>query len=204
MTVHSINRDNKTKSVLVTGANSGLGYEASAQLAEAGYGNIILACRTEEKAEDARKRLVARVGRDPFEVLAVDVSSIASSNRAAQELIDRGDQIDQLLLNAGIVPGDVKNLSEDGVELGFASSLIGHHIIANELMNADMIADKGSIIIVSSEGARNDLPAAMGLKLYDFAMTTPIEFGDNLHDAMTTFAKGCRVRLNSKACANMQ
>ena len=73
-----------------------------------------------------------------FETLAVDVSSIASSKLAAQELIDRGGQIDQLLLNAGIVPGDVKHMSKDGVELGFASSLIGHHIIANELLNANL------------------------------------------------------------------
>ena len=40
---------------LVTGANSGLGFEAAAQLAEAGYGRVILACRTLEKAETARQ-----------------------------------------------------------------------------------------------------------------------------------------------------
>ncbi len=190
MSVHSISTSNKNRSVLITGANSGLGFEAATQLANAGYRKIILACRTEQKAEGARKRLVERVGRDPFETLSVDVSSIASSKRAAKELIDRGESIDQLLLNAGIVPGDTKHMSEDGIELGFASSLIGHHIIANELLEADLIADEGSIIIVSSEGARNDLPAMMGLKLYDFATGTPIEFGDNLHDAMTAFATG--------------
>jgi len=190
MSVNAIDKKNETKSILVTGANSGLGFEASAQLAEAGYGKIILACRTEQKAEDARKKLVARVGRDPFKTLAVDVSSIASSKRAAQELIERGEKIDQLLLNAGTVPGDIKHMSEDGVELAFASSLIGHHIIANTLLERDLIVDRGNIIIVSSEGARGDLPAAMGLKLYDFATDTPVEFGDNLRDAMMTFATG--------------
>ena len=190
MSVNTTNRKTETKSVLVTGANSGLGFEASAQLAEAGYRKIILACRTVQKAEAARKILVTRVGRDPFDTLAVDVSSINSSTGAAQELIGRGEKIDQLLLNAGMVPGDTKTMSEDGVELAFASSLIGHHIIANQLLEAGLIEDEGTIIIVSSEGARNDLPAAMGLKLYDFATTTPVEFGTNLHDAMTTFATG--------------
>ena len=47
-------QSNHTKSALVTGANSGLGFEAAAQLAEQGYGRVILACRTLEKAEKAR------------------------------------------------------------------------------------------------------------------------------------------------------
>ena len=58
--------ERKNQSGLVTGANSGVGYEAAAQLAEAGWGKVILACRSIEKAEAARDRLVARVGKNPF------------------------------------------------------------------------------------------------------------------------------------------
>ncbi len=50
--------DYSDKTVLVTGANSGLGFEAARQLAEAGWGKVILACRSESKAEAARVRLV--------------------------------------------------------------------------------------------------------------------------------------------------
>lgn len=75
------------KSALVTGANSGLGFEAAAQLAEAGYSRVILACRTLEKAEAAKQALAARVGGDPFDTLAVDISSIESANTASDELI---------------------------------------------------------------------------------------------------------------------
>ena len=95
--------DHSSHTALVTGANAGLGFEASAQLAEAGYGRVILACRTLEKAEAAKRALAARVGSDPFETLAVDVSSIESAKAASDELVRRGHSIDALLLNAGSV-----------------------------------------------------------------------------------------------------
>ena len=81
MSMHS------NKTALVTGANSGLGYEAAGQLAEAGFGRVILACRTLEKAEGAKRTLTERVGSGPFETLAVDVASIRSSREAAAELV---------------------------------------------------------------------------------------------------------------------
>jgi NAD(P)-dependent dehydrogenase (short-subunit alcohol dehydrogenase family) len=178
------------KSVLVTGANSGLGFEAAAQLAAAGYGRVILACRSMEKAENARQALVARVGSDPFECLEVDVSSISSAKAASAELIRRGKPLDALLLNAGMVSGDKLNKSVDGLEIAFASSIIGHHVLTLALLEADMLASGARVVIAGSEAARNDLPGMMDMKLYDFATEQPHEFGENLHDAMLSFAKG--------------
>ena len=60
------------KTVLLTGANSGLGFEAARQLAEAGWGKVILACRSESKAEAARARLIELTDKDPYSLLAVD------------------------------------------------------------------------------------------------------------------------------------
>jgi len=182
-------QNNQMKSALVTGANSGLGFEAAAQLAEQGYGRVILACRTLEKAETAKQALAARVGSDPFETLAVDVSSIASAQAASDELIKRGNPIDALLLNAGMVSGDVMSKSVDGFELSFASSIIGHHVMTVRLLDADLLPEGARVVIAGSEGARNDLPAMFGAKLYDFATDPPREFGDNLHDAMVSFAR---------------
>lgn len=93
--------DTAHKTALVTGANSGVGFEAAAQLAEDGWAKVILACRSIEKAEAARAQLVERVGRDPFGVLAVDTSEVASAQAACDELRDRGERVDFLLLNAG-------------------------------------------------------------------------------------------------------
>jgi NAD(P)-dependent dehydrogenase (short-subunit alcohol dehydrogenase family) len=180
------------KTALVTGANSGLGFEAAAQLAEAGYGRVILACRTLEKAEAAKKALSERVGSDPFETLAVDVSSVDSANAASAELSRRGQSIDTLLLNAGMVSGEDMKKTVDGFEEAFAASIIGHHIITIGLIESGTLSDGAQVVIAGSESANNDLPAMMDMKLYDFATDTPEEFGDNLHDAMLAFVKGER------------
>ena len=185
----------REKTAVVTGANSGLGYEAAAQLAEAGYGRVILACRTQEKADGAKQTLAVRVGSDPFETLVVDVSSIASAQAASDELIKRGNRIDALLLNAGMVSGETMHKSVDGFELAFASSIIGHHVLTVRLLEADLLSEKARIVIAGSEAARNDLPAMMGMQLYDFATETPVEFGNNLHDAMTAFVKATKPNL---------
>jgi NAD(P)-dependent dehydrogenase (short-subunit alcohol dehydrogenase family) len=180
------------KTSLVTGANSGLGFEAAAQLAEAGYGRVILACRTLEKAEAAKQALAERVGSDPFETLEVDVSSIASANAASDELAKRGNPIDALLLNAGMVSGEAMEKSVDGLEVAFASSIIGHHVLTLRLLDAGLFPQGARIVIAGSEAARDDLPKMMDMKLYDFGTGAPSEFGDDLHDAMRSFAKGAR------------
>ena len=92
----------QNETALVTGANAGLGFDAAAQLAERGYGHIILACRTIEKAEAARQQLVERVGNDVFDVLAIDVADLDASKKAAETLIENGRTIDLLVLNAGL------------------------------------------------------------------------------------------------------
>ena len=91
----------RNRTALVTGANSGIGFEAAAQLAEDGWGKVILACRSEAKGDDARTKLVARTGKDCFEVLGLDTSEVASANAASDQLRERGGKIDFLLLNAG-------------------------------------------------------------------------------------------------------
>lgn len=180
----------KNKTALVTGANSGLGFEAVAQLAEAGYGRVILACRTLEKGAQAKRELAERVGTDQFETLAVDVASIDSAKAASAELIKRGHKIDALLLNAGLVSGKELRKSIDGIEITFAASLIGHHIMTRQLLDANMLSNGARIVIVGSGAANNDAPPFMGMSVYDFGTGDPTVFGENLHDAMIAFSKG--------------
>lgn len=151
------------KTVLLTGANSGIGFEAAAQLAEAGWGNVILACRTEEKAEAARKLLVDRTGRDPFKVLAIDTSEVDSAVAASDKLLEDDIHIDFLLLNAGAT-GATPVFNSDGVEITWASNLVGHHVLAMRLLGDGLLTPSARIVIAGSEGARGTVP---GMKVHD-------------------------------------
>ncbi len=79
----------RNRSALITGANSGLGFEASAQLAEAGF----YTARTEAKAERAREQLAARVGRDAFEPVVLDNHDLPGIDGFLADLAEREQKI---------------------------------------------------------------------------------------------------------------
>lgn len=150
--------DFTTRTALVTGANSGLGYEAAAQLAEQGYGTVIITARTDEKAGAARDELIARTGREAFDVLALDNDSFGSVETAAATLAERGNRIDFLLLNAGIAPTKEISRTAEGIEATVAASLVGHHLFTMRLLEAGLLGDEARIVIAGSEAARGDVP----------------------------------------------
>ena len=151
------------KTALVTGANSGIGFEAAAQLAEAGWDKVILACRTEAKAEAARASLVERTGKESFDLLAVDTSEVASANTACDQLRERGERIDFLLLNAGAT-GTQPRFNSDGVEVTWASTLVGHHAMTMRMLGDELLGPRARIVIAGSEGSRSNFP---GMKVHD-------------------------------------
>ena len=180
--------DPRQRSALVTGANSGLGFEAARQLAELGYGSVVLARRTQHKADTARAELIQATGVDPFSTLEVDVAEIHSSQSAVAELIARGSGFEAVLLNAGMVPNTLDRTS-DGIEMCFAASLVGHHIMTTAMLGAGLINDGGAVVLVGSEAANDDLPKAMGMGVYDFVRGEPSAFGSTPEEAMENFAR---------------
>ena len=176
-------RTNNT--VLVTGANSGVGFEAAAQLAESGWGTVILACRTVEKAEAARAELRERVGKDVFATLAIDTSEAAAAQSAADELVARGTVIDGLVLNAGASSSQA-HYNADGVEITWASTLVGHHVLTMRLWEAGLLGPHARIIIAGSEGARGTLP---GMTLHDVAGLASTKYGGDRAAAIVALAK---------------
>lgn len=145
-------------SALVTGATSGLGFEAAVQAAEAGYAPVTITGRTEERVAEARTHLETQTGRKVFEVLVLDLGDRASVAAAVDELAGRGRPIDYALLNAGMVSGSTLTRTEEGVEITFASSLIGHHRLTMGLLHRSLLGPEARIVIAGSEAARNDVP----------------------------------------------
>jgi len=160
---------NVNKVALVTGANSGLGLEAAAQLAEEGFGSVIVTSRTATKAEQSVAELAARTGRDAFSFVTLDNGELDTVEHAAAVIAERGDQIDFLLLNAGIAPPQTFTATPDGYEATVASTLIGHHLLTMRLLEAGMLAPNARIVIAGSEAARGDVPTMNPADIGGFA-----------------------------------
>ncbi|MGF1733432.1 SDR family NAD(P)-dependent oxidoreductase [Photobacterium kasasachensis] len=142
---------NTIQTVLVTGANAGIGLEAARQLAEQdGINKIYLGCRNLAKANDAKDRLVEKTGRDIFEILILDVSDSASVRNAVNKL---ESPVDAVVLNAGGTGGQTPNkLTDDGVTTIFASNVLGHAVLVEELINRQLVTS--TILYAGSETAR--------------------------------------------------
>ncbi|MEM7243635.1 MAG: SDR family NAD(P)-dependent oxidoreductase [Pseudomonadota bacterium] len=142
---------NPIQSILITGANAGLGREAARQLAlHKGIEKIYLGCRNLEKAEAAKTALEAETGRDIFEIIQIDVSSTASVRKAVKSL---STPIDAVILNAGGTGGRNPNAhTKDGVTNIFAANVLGHVVLVDELLKRQLVAS--TILYAGSEAAR--------------------------------------------------
>lgn len=161
--------DKANRTALVTGANSGLGFEAAAQLAKQGYGRVIITARSDEKARFAREALATRTGMDTFETLVLDNGELKTVESAAEQLAERGGKIDVLLLNAGIAPTTDLMHTDTGIEATIAATLVGHHLLTMRLLEQGLLGDKARIVIAGSEAARGDVPTMSPVDMDAFA-----------------------------------
>ena len=177
----------RAKTVLVTGANSGLGFEAAAQFAEQNYARVVLVCRTLEKANDAKARLISRVGRDVFVPIGADVSDFASVDAAVRELIEVGVPLNALILNAGALPSNKLVITRDGYDVGYGASLVGNHRFVSRLLDAGLVAADGRIVAAGSEAARGDVS---GVRLPDYRGISDAKYGGNIERTLAAFLSG--------------
>lgn len=159
-----------TNTALVTGATSGLGFEAALHLANDGYGRVIVTGRTVEKARRVAAELADRAGRNAFVPLALDLNDSESVAAANRSLAEDGHEISSLILNAGMVSGSELVITDEAVEVTFASSLIGHHRFAIGLLTDELLAPEARLVIAGSEAARNDVPTFTTVDLPSFAV----------------------------------
>ena len=131
---------------VITGGNSGIGLEAAIMLARAG-GAVTLACRNADKADVAAKRVERETGVEPS-VVILDLASMASIRRAADDLRERHPKIDGLINNAGIMQTP-QLTTEDGFELQLGSNHLGHFLWTGLLLDR-VEAAAGRIVTVSS------------------------------------------------------
>ncbi|KAH9875024.1 hypothetical protein J1614_004512 [Plenodomus biglobosus] len=121
------------KVILVTGGNSGLGKESILQLAKHKPRQIIMAARSQSRAEAAIEEIEAAVPDAKIAFLALDLSSFDSIKKAAASVIQQYDRLDVLLNNAGLF-GVPPGLTEDGYEMQFGSNHMGPALFTRLLL----------------------------------------------------------------------
>lgn len=129
------------KRMLLTGCNSGIGFESMRVLVERGA-TVVGAARTKEKAAEA----AAKVG-GAIVPVACELSDPASVLACVQAVKDQGEKLDVLLLNAGIMALP-KLQTSHGLELQFLTNHVGHFLLATQLI--EVLAEEARVVVLSS------------------------------------------------------
>lgn len=138
------------KRIVVTGGNSGIGYDAAVELARKGA-DVVLACRNMQKGEEAKEALVRTVGADAeprVSVMPLDLSSLKSVRAFADALRSKWqDGFDVLINNAGVMAIPLTR-TEDGFEMQIGTNHLGHFALTGLVL--DLIRPQGRVVNVSS------------------------------------------------------
>ncbi len=144
--------DQTGRAAVITGANTGLGYETAAALAAKGA-HVVLAVRNLEKGKAAADLIARRTPGASVALQELDLTSLESIRNAADELRSKHDQIDLLINNAGVMMTP-KSHTKDGFELQFGTNHLGHFALTNLLLDRVLAVPGSRIITVSSQGHR--------------------------------------------------
>lgn len=141
------------KTVLITGANSGIGKAAAVQLARLNA-TVVLACRSPERGAAALDEVKRASGNPRIELLPVDMASQASIRRACAGFVRDHSRLDVLIHNAANFDHTLKQatLTEDGVETIFATNHVGIFLMTHLLLDTLKASTPSRIITVASKG----------------------------------------------------
>ncbi|KAG5670057.1 hypothetical protein PVAND_000343 [Polypedilum vanderplanki] len=138
------------KTVIITGANSGIGKETARDLAKRGA-RVIMACRTMETANKARDQIIKESNNENVIVKKLDLSSFKSVRDFADDIIKSESKIDVLIHNAGYANSFEKKKSADGIEMTMATNHYGPFLLTHLLIDLLKKSQPCRIVIVASE-----------------------------------------------------
>ncbi len=165
---------------LVTGANSGIGYETALALADLGA-EVVLLCRSLERGEQAAREIREATGNPRVFTECVDMSDLGSIRTAAGRLSSA--PVDVLVHNAGLLSDD-RVETGDGLESSFATHVVGPHLLTRLLRRQLEESESGRVIWVSSGGMYT-----RRLNLEDFG------WSDRDYDGVTAYAETKRAQV---------
>ncbi len=145
--------DQSGRVAIVTGANTGIGYDAAAVLAAKGA-HVVLAVRNLDKGNDAANRIKAASPNAVVAVQELDLTSLDNVRKAADELRAAHPRIDLLINNAGVMYTPTRQTTKDGFELQFGTNHLGHFALTGQLLDNMLPVEGSRVVTVSSVGHR--------------------------------------------------
>ncbi len=140
--------DQAGKTIVITGANSGLGLESTRVLAGKGA-HIVMACRNLEKGEAAKQEVLAQVPNASLDLMQLDLGSLDSVRAFADAYKAKYDRLDVLMNNAGIMAIPYRETA-DGFETQFGVNHLGHFALTGLLMDVILKTPNARIMNVTS------------------------------------------------------
>lgn len=144
--------DQSDRVVVITGANSGIGWEAARALAQHGA-TVVLGCRSRSKADAALAEIEATEPSGTVEILDIDLGDLDSVATAAAEFADRHDRLDVLVNNAGLMATPNQRTAQ-GFEMQIGVNHFGHFALTGHLMPSLLAGADSRVVSISSQGHR--------------------------------------------------
>jgi NAD(P)-dependent dehydrogenase (short-subunit alcohol dehydrogenase family) len=138
----------KGKTILITGANSGIGKVTATELAKLGA-NIVMVCRNEEKAKAVQEDINALTGLNNIDLYIADMSSHSSIKKFADAFYKKHNSLDVLINNAGAI-ANKRTENEDGIEMTMATNHLGYFLTTHYMLPALKQASNARIVNVAS------------------------------------------------------
>jgi NAD(P)-dependent dehydrogenase (short-subunit alcohol dehydrogenase family) len=134
---------------IVTGANSGLGFETTLALVQKQL-RVVMACRDLAKAEKAKTKILEEYPKAKLEILKLDLANLDSVHAFAEAYSAKYKRLDLLINNAGVMipPYEV---TTDGYELQFQANYLGHFLLTGLLLTLLIETEKSRVVLLSSK-----------------------------------------------------
>jgi NAD(P)-dependent dehydrogenase (short-subunit alcohol dehydrogenase family) len=140
--------DQSGRVIVITGANSGIGYESAVALGRKNA-HVVMACRSLEKAERARQELYVRAPKAPVDILQLDLGSLKSIHAFADRFNAEYDRLDVLMNNAGVMAPPYSK-TVDGFESQIGTNHLGHFALTGLVLPKLLKTPKSRVVTVSS------------------------------------------------------
>lgn len=141
------------KKCIITGGNSGIGYQAAKQLADKGW-QVTIFCRSKERAESACETIISETGNSHVSYLLADLSDLTSTKTAIENYIQTQGALDVLINNAADFDLSIKQpvLTKDGLEKQFATNVVAPFLLSQSFIPLLKESESGRILNISSQG----------------------------------------------------